>query len=104
LGKAPVPWLLRPVGNLLGQGVQKSYLNKQILTHARYLEDSLQKNPWFAGQSFSGADIQMSFPVIALLARGGINDLPNLRNWANKVQMRPAWQRAIQQGGPFEIP
>lgn len=104
LGKAPVPWLLRPVGNLLGQGVQKAYLNKQISTHARYLEDSLQKNPWFAGQSFSAADIQMSFPVVALLARGGNNDLPNLQNWFNKVQQRPAWQRAIQQGGPFDIP
>ena len=53
LGKEPVPWLLRPVGSLLGQGVQKAYLNKQIMTHARYLEDSLQKNPWFAGQTFS---------------------------------------------------
>lgn len=104
LGKAPVPWLLRPVGNLLGQGVQKAYLNKQISTHARYLDDSLQKNPWFAGQTFSAADIQMSFPVVALLARGGINDLPNLQNWFNKVQQRPAWQRAIQQGGPFDIP
>ncbi len=104
LGKAPVPWLLRPVGNLLGQGVQKAYLNKQISTHARYLDDSLQKNPWFAGQTFSAADIQMSFPVVALLARGGINDLLNLQNWFNKVQQRPAWQRAIQQGGPFDIP
>ena len=104
LGKAPVPWLLRPVGKVLGQGVQKAYLNKQIMTHARYLEDSLQQNPWFAGQAFSAADIQMSFPVIALLSRGGINDLPNLHNWYSKVQMRPAWQRAIQQGGPFEIP
>ena len=104
LGKAPVPWLLRPVGKVLGQGVQKAYLNKQIMNHARYLEDSLQQNPWFAGQAFSAADIQMSFPVIALLSRGGINDLPNLHNWYSKVQMRPAWQRAIQQGGPFEIP
>ena len=104
LGKEPVPWLLRPVGSLLGQGVQKAYLNKQIMTHVRYLEDSLQKNPWFAGQTFSAADIQMSFPVVALLSRGGINDLPNLQNWFKKVQMRPAWQRAIEQGGPFEIP
>ncbi|RPH24209.1 glutathione S-transferase [Buttiauxella warmboldiae] len=104
LGKAPVPWLLRPVGNALGQGVQKAYLNKQISTHARYLEDSLQKNPWFAGQTFSAADIQMSFPVIALLSRGGFHDLPNLQRWHQQIQMRPAWQRAIEQGGPFAIP
>ncbi|MCT4713700.1 glutathione S-transferase [Enterobacteriaceae bacterium H18W14] len=104
MGKAPVPWLLRPVGNMLGQGIQKAYLNKQILTHARFIEEHLGKTPWFAGQTFSAADIQMSFPLIALLARGGINDLPNLQAWMKNAQMRPAWQRAIQQGGPFDIP
>ncbi len=104
LGKAPVPWLLRPVGGMLGQGMQKAWLNKQIATHARFIEDHLGKSPWFAGQSFSVADVQMIFPLIALLARGGDNDLPNLRAWMKKAQMRPAWQRAVQQGGPLEVP
>ncbi|NIY49527.1 glutathione S-transferase family protein [Cedecea colo] len=104
LGKAPVPWLLRPVGKALGQGIQKAYLNKQLATHARFIDDYLGKTPWFAGQAFSVADIQMSFPLIALLARGNINDLPNLQAWVKNAQMRPAWQRAVQQGGPFDIP
>lgn len=104
LGKAPVPWLLRPVGNALGQGVQKAYLNKQIATHAHFIEAHLEKSPWFSGQAFSAADIQMIFPVIALVGRGGINPLPNLQAWLTKAQMRSAWLRAVQQGGPFEIP
>ncbi|WP_455426084.1 glutathione S-transferase family protein [Dryocola sp. LX212] len=104
LGKAPVPWLLRPVGNVLGQGVQKAYLNKQILTHARFIENYLGTSPWFAGHAFSAADIQMIFPVIALLERGGLNNLPNLQAWLKNAQQRPAWQRAITQGGPFGIP
>jgi glutathione S-transferase len=104
LGKAPVPWLLRPVGKVLGQGVQKAYLNKQLSTHASFIEAHLGKTPWFAGQAFSAADIQMIFPLIALSARGGIQNLPNIQTWLKNAQMRPAWQRAIQQGGPFEIP
>lgn len=104
LGNAPVPWLLRPVGNVLGQGVQKAYLNKQLLTHARFIENYLATSPWFAGQAFSAADIQMIFPVIALLARGGVNDLPHMQAWLKNAQMRPAWQSAITQGGPFELP
>ncbi|WP_279050436.1 glutathione S-transferase family protein [Cedecea davisae] len=104
LGKAPVPWPLRPVGKALGQGVQKAYLNKQIATHARYVEGHLSQFPWFAGQQFSAADIQMSFPVAALLARGEVNDMPHTQAWMKNVQMRPAWQRALNQGGPFEIP
>lgn len=103
LGKAPVPWLLRPVGNALGQGVAKAYLNKQIATHARFIEAHLTHSPWFAGKAFSAADIQMIFPVIALVSRGGIHNLPHLQAWLKNAQLRPTWQRAIQQGGPFEI-
>lgn len=104
LGKPPVPIGFRTLGKALGQGVQKAYLNKQIETHARYVESQLAIQPWFAGESLSMADIQMSYPVFALLARGGVDDLPNLISWKKRVEMRPAWQRAIQQGGPFDLP
>ncbi|KFC05344.1 glutathione S-transferase [Trabulsiella guamensis ATCC 49490] len=104
LGKPPVPFGLRSLGKVLGQGVQKAYLNKQIATHASFIELQLASRPWFAGEQLSMADIQMSFPLFALLSRGGINALPNIAAWKKRIEMRPAWQRAIQQGGPFEIP
>lgn len=104
LGKPPVPLGFRTLGKALGQGVQKGYLNKQIETHARYIEAELGSQPWFTGESLSMADIQMSFPVFALLARGGVDHLPNLQAWKKRVEMRPAWQRAIEKGGPFELP
>jgi glutathione S-transferase len=50
------------------------------------------------------ADIQMSFPVMALLARGGIKDLPRIGQWVQRVEQRPAWQKAIERGGPFTLP
>lgn len=104
LGKPPVPFGIRTVGKVLGQGIQKSWLNKQIETHARFIESHLAKQPWFAGEQLSMADIQMSFPVFALLSRGGIADLPHTQSWKKRVEMRPAWQRAIKQGGPFDLP
>jgi glutathione S-transferase len=104
LGKPPVPFGLRSIGNVLGKGVQKAYLDKQIATHASFIESQLAGRPWFAGEHLSMADIQMSFPLFALLSRGGINALPNIAAWKKRIEMRPAWQRAIQQGGPFEIP
>ncbi len=104
LGKPPVPLGFRTLGKVLGQGVQKGYLNKQIETHARYIEAELGSQPWFTGESPSMADIQMSFPVFALLARGGVDHLPNLQAWKKRVEMRPAWLRAIEKGGPFEMP
>ena len=104
LGKPPVPFGIRTLGKALGQGVQKAYLNRQLETHARFIESHLAKNSWFAGDSLSMADIQMSFPIFALLARGGIANLPHILAWKTKVENTPGWQRTLEQGGPLSIP
>ncbi|MEO3992115.1 glutathione S-transferase family protein [Pseudocitrobacter cyperus] len=104
LGKSPVPLGLRTVGKVLGTGVQKAWLNNQIATHASFIESHLAKTPWFAGDELSMADIQMSFPLFALLSRGGLSSLPNITAWKARVEARPAWQQAIEKGGPFSLP
>ncbi|HBI10847.1 MAG TPA: glutathione S-transferase [Franconibacter pulveris] len=104
LGKPPVPFGFRTLGKALGQGVQKAYLNKQLATHTQFIENHLKQHPWFAGQSFSMADIQMSFPIIALLARGGVDNAPQIEAWKKNIEARPAYQRAMEKGGPFDIP
>ena len=104
LGKSPVPLGLRTVGKVLGTGVQKAWLNNQIATHAGFIESHLAKTPWFAGENPSMADIQMSFPLFALLSRGGIPSLRNIAAWKARVEARPAWQQAIEKGGPFSLP
>ena len=104
LGKPPVPFGFRTIGKALGGGIEKAWLNKQIATHARFIESELAQRPWFAGEELSMADVQMSFPIFALLARGGIDDLPHTKAWQKRVEARPAWERAVQQGGPFSLP
>ncbi|EFC55197.1 glutathione S-transferase family protein [Enterobacter cancerogenus] len=104
LGKPPVPFGLRTLGKALGQGVQKAYLNRQLETHARFIESHLAQHGWFAGETLSMADIQMSFPIFALLSRGGIDNLPHTRAWKAKVENLPAWQRTLEKGGPLTLP
>ena len=104
LGKPPVPFGVRSLGALLGKGIQKAWLDPQLATHARFIDDHLATRPWFAGERLSMADIQMSFPVMALLARGGVHDLVHIEAWRQRVEQRPAWQRAIERGGPFSLP
>jgi hypothetical protein len=50
------------------------------------------------------ADIQMSFPAMALLARGGVENLPHLTQWVQRVEQRPAWQKAVERGGRSPYP
>jgi glutathione S-transferase len=50
------------------------------------------------------ADFQMSFPVEALLARGGdASTMPNLAAYRARIAARPGYQRAIDKGGPILI-
>ena len=67
------------------------------------MESELSKAPWFAGEQFSAADIQMSFPVEAAAVRAGLDTYPNLAGFLQRIHARPAYQRALEQGGPFDL-
>lgn len=103
LGQPPIPWLLRPVAGAIGKGVQREYLDKQIAPHCEYLEQHLNKGSWFVGNDFSAADIQMSFPLEAMAARGALDNCPKLRGFLQRIHARPAYQRALEQGGPYDL-
>ncbi|HGM5490965.1 TPA: glutathione S-transferase family protein [Serratia fonticola] len=103
LGHPPIPWVMRPIAGAIGKGVQREYLDKQIATHRDYLEQHLNNSTWFVGNEFSAADIQMSFPVEALAGRGGLEGCPKLQDYLQRIHARPAYQRALEQGGPFNL-
>jgi glutathione S-transferase len=94
---------LRALGKVLGQGVQKAWLNRQLETHARYIESYLSENSWFAGEHFSMADIQMSFPVLRCLREVALKTcrifMPGRKGWKC---VRDG--NVLEQGGPFDIP
>jgi glutathione S-transferase len=99
LGKKPVPWILRPAGVALSKGIQKAWLNKQLKLHGDVIEQHLSQHRYFAGSRFSIADVQMSFPLLALQVRGSLKEMPTTARWLESMQQRAAWQRAIEQGG-----
>jgi len=98
------PFFVRPVVRALVKTVNRGYLDPQLRQHLGFLEGELTKSAWFAGEEFSAADVQMSFPVEAAAARGGGGpDLPRLHAWLERIHARPAYQRALEKGGPYEV-
>jgi len=67
------------------------------------IEQHLSQHAFFAGSRFSIADVQMSFPLLALQMRGGLHNLPATTRWLEEMQQRAAWQRALKQGGPIKF-
>jgi glutathione S-transferase len=70
-----------------------------------YMEGELAPGRFFIGDTLTGADINMSFPLEAAAARGGLNQASYPKLWAllQTMQARPAYQRALERGGPYEL-
>ncbi len=96
-----MPFFVRPIGQMIGKTVQTSYLAPQIERQLDLMETELGKSTWFAGEEMTGADIMMSFPVEAAAARAGLSARKRLANWLSVVHARPAYQRALAEGGPY---
>lgn len=97
---APVPFFVRPVVRGIGDKLMKTYVGLEIAKHLDYVETEIGRTPWFTGEEFSMADIQMSYPIEAATRRGGLDaSRPNLWQWLQKIRARPAYQRAVERGG-----
>lgn len=102
--KTPMAFFVRPIAQAISRKVKLSFISPQIKQHLDYMENELSKAAWFAGAEFSAADIQMSFPVEAAGARGGLSQShPKLSAFLERIHARPAYQRALVRGGPFEM-
>jgi glutathione S-transferase len=104
LPKGPMPALIRPIVRGVARRVQTAFVDPQINLHLTYMEAELGKTPWFAGDEFTAADIQMSFPVEAAAARGGLDERrPKLMGFLARIHARPGYKRALEKGGPYEL-
>jgi glutathione S-transferase len=100
----PMPFFVRPVAKGIAGKVLTNYIEPQLKQHLDYLESELEERDWFAGNEFSAADIQMSFPVEAFASRGGLGKgQARLSDWLERIHARPAYQRALERGGPYDL-
>jgi glutathione S-transferase len=101
---SPAPFFVRPIAKGIARKVKESYVQPQIAQHLDYLEGELAQSDWFAGSAFSAADIQMSFPLEAATARAGLDgNRPRLAAFLQRIHARPAYQRALERGGKYEL-
>jgi glutathione S-transferase len=102
--QAPVPFFVKPIVKGIADKVTSSFVLPNITRQLDYMEAEMAKRPWFAGAEFSVADVQMSYPVEAAAARAGLGaKYPSLHAWLQRIHARPAYQRALQAGGPYDV-
>src|SRR4051794_16490645 len=98
------PLLMRPVVNAIAAKALNTLVDPQLKQHMAFWEGELSKSEWFAGNEFTAPDIQMSFPLEAASARAGLEQgHPKAMAWLAKIHARPAYQRALEKGGPYSV-
>ena len=77
-------------------------LESEIANHLGYVDASLAGKDWLMGD-FSAADIQMSFVGEVAGAFGRFGQFPNIAAWVKRFQDRPAYRKALEKGGPYNL-
>jgi glutathione S-transferase len=101
---APMPFFVRPVARKIADRALDSFVLPNLWRNLDFIESELAVADWFVGGGFTAADIQMSFPIEAARARGGLDERrPRTIAWLERVHTRPAYRRALERGGKYEL-
>jgi glutathione S-transferase len=104
IAKERAPFFVRPILKQVASRVQRMLVDPQLVAHISFWESELGKHTWFAGEAFTAADIQMSFPVEAAAIRAPFGSkYPKLRDFLDHIHSRPAYKRALEHGGPYSL-
>jgi glutathione S-transferase len=102
--RGPMPFFVKPIAKGIAAKVKAGFIQPAIKNHLDFMEAELAKSAWFAGDEFTAADVQMSFPLEAAASRGGLAaDRPRLMDFLQRIHARPAYQRALERGGPYAL-
>jgi glutathione S-transferase len=100
----PMPFFAKPIARGIANKVLAAMVDPNLKRQLDFMEAELGKSEWFAGDEFSVADIQMSFPVEASAQRAGLDaSRPKLMAFLKRIHARPAYRRALERGGPYSF-
>jgi len=96
------PLLVRPIAKGIAGKIDSGFVMPHLPRHIAVLDSELEKSPYFAGSGLTAADIQMSYPMEAIAVRAG-SAPARVTEWIKRIHERPAYQRAVERGGPWDI-
>lgn len=99
----PMPFFAKPIARAIAAKVNEGFIAPNLARQFDFMEAELGRSAWFAGDAFSAADIQMSFPVEAAQGAGLGKSRPKLLDWLQRIHARPAYRQALERGGPYDF-
>ncbi|KZS97064.1 thioredoxin-like protein [Sistotremastrum niveocremeum HHB9708] len=97
------PFFLRPLLWLVFGQLRAKLTEPRLRENAAWIVSHLEKTPgeWFAGDDHpTSADFMMVFALEAWSSRG-VDYLPKLKQYVEKIHARPAYKRGLERGGKY---
>jgi len=104
-GSAMLPLMLNLYTTRLGDAAAplKPRIDGEIANHLAYIDGALKGRQFLLGDALTGADIQMSFVGEVAGAFGKRAQYPNLDAWTKRLHERPAFKKALDRGGAYNL-
>jgi len=99
----PTPWPISAISRRIAATVTNSFIAPNLKRHLDYIEAELGAHTWFAGEQFTAADMQMSFPLEIAVTRAGLNaSRPKSMAFLDRIHALDAYKRALERGGKYD--
>jgi glutathione S-transferase len=99
----PAPWPVSAIARRIAATVTNAFIAPNLKRHLDYMEAELGLHSWFAGEQFTAADVQMSFPLEIAVSRAGLDaGRPKSMAFLDRIHARDAYKRALERGGKYE--
>jgi len=99
----PTPWPVSAISRRIAATVTNAFIAPNLKRHLDYIEGELGANAWFAGDQFTAADMQMSFPLEIAVTRAGLDaSRPKSIAFLERIHARDAYKRALERGGKYD--
>lgn len=99
----PAPWPVSAIARRIAATVTNAFIAPNLNRHLDYIEAELGLHSWFAGEQFTAADVQMSFPLEIAVSRAGLNaSRPKSMAFLDRIHARDAYKRALERGGQYD--
>lgn len=103
-GSAMLPLMLNLYVGRLGEAGAplQPRIESETANHLGYVDAALAGRNWLVGDDITACDVQMSF-VGEIARMRGTGEHKNIVAWVDRFQARPAYQRALEKGGPYNL-
>jgi glutathione S-transferase len=79
------------------------YAQQQIALQLDYVTALLEGQDYLVGNRFTAADLQLAFILQTARGLGFLGGRDVLNAYLDRLEARPAYKRAIEKGGPFNL-